>query len=139
LQSSKQDAKILKGMLQKSSIVIKDCMLCNSYDALFPLVKNIDRCLNRISIVTSAIDNDNNNNVNNNNDDDDESMSTMKGSRNISINENNNDIDNYVHDVNDVNDDRDEDDKDLKRGNKQQIQQQAYHSINITSSSYLIL
>lgn len=107
-------------MLQKASIVIKDCMLCNSYDSLFPLVKNIDRCLNRISIVTSAIDNDNNtdnnNNMDNNNDDDDESMCTMKGSRNISTNEHNNVND--VNDVNDDNDDRDEDDKDLKLGNK---------------------
>ena len=118
LQSSKQDAKILKGMLQKASIVIKDCMLSNSYEALFPLVKNIDSCLNRISIVTSAVDNDNNNDYNMDDNNDDESMSTIKGSRNISTIEHNNDNDNNINYVNDVNDDRNEDDKDLKLGNK---------------------
>ena len=115
LQSSKQDAKILKTILQKSSIVIKDCMICNNYERLYPLVKNIDRCLNRLSIVTSAID-DNDNLIDNNDDHDDdhESMSAAKDNNNNVNDDDENDNDNKNNNI----EDRDEDNEEIKLGNK---------------------
>jgi len=111
LQSSKQDAKILKKILIKSSIVIKDCLHKTNYESLTPLVKNIDKCLERISVVNSIIDDydddeeeEGNNNINN-----DKLLKNIEGSQDLapySKNSNNNDENDndYIH--NDVGDKR---------------------------------